>query len=242
MQTDAQLIAQAFPDLDAVTDEARASWAPALHDTALRDEICATPKLAAWMLADLLAEAVSDLPDEPETNADLLLTLQQLLTCDTDRVATCAGLVWHANQLARLVSTNALALPTIGWDTGDVRFALRHRGRGMAPEVSDTSFVDAVARSGTACLAAWIAQAPERLRATLRLSASPLGDACRAAAGTTVAPLILSQPADPAPAPRRRLLPRLSRTPAATPAPEALPQHDKASLIPLCLAHVEAQA
>lgn len=242
MQTEAELIAQILPDLNSVTDAARAGWSPALHDHTLREEIFSNPRLAAWVLGDLLADAgkstVAQVKADP--NPALLAALHSVLRIDADRLKTCAGLVCHANQLAHLVSTNAISLAETEWAMADIRFALAHRTLGQAPDVTDTCFTTVVSSSGTACLMAWLTHLPTRLRSALSVSTCPLGQLCRQTDSHGIKAPLAETPDQPAQATRQRrnLLPFLSRPKPQATASSPRPKHDRAGIIDLCIDHL----
>lgn len=167
-----------LPDINAATTQAQQAWCPALRDDALRRDIFARPSLATFVMDDLLATTEPTETDKKVPD-NVLDALDFVVTEEPARIVTVAGLVWHANQLAKLISSGAIAIPDTGWDIADVRFALGLRAHSKAPDVAAQNFFDAVTSSGRACLSAWLNTAPNAIKGALDLSAGVLGDAFR---------------------------------------------------------------
>lgn len=181
MQSDARLAeirSRILPDINAATPKAQEACYPGIRNATLRQDIFAHPALGPLTMDELFSRFDSPQP-EAQVPDDMLDALTFVLQGDTERIMTMTGLVWHANQLASLISSGAIAIDDTGWELADVRAALGLRAHSKAPAVAEQNFVDAIHSSGRTCLSAWLNTAPGSIKSALALSEGSLGEVFR---------------------------------------------------------------
>lgn len=173
----ADLRAAILPDLAAFSDNTKQLWRPEIQDAKLREAMFSDPHLNAHLYNDLLSEF--GLTGASDPTPSYAQDLEYLLHADAQNIASRAGLVRYANELARRVSSGKLDFSSAGWAVDDLRFALSLRAHSIDADIGEASFASTVHTAGQNCLSAWLNTLPTDILRALEISVSPLGAALR---------------------------------------------------------------